>query len=148
MSFLNLERNDIRTLQTHAFNGLSSLKTLSLKGYPSSNSSNSRIEHIEPNAFVGLNNLEYLNLANNHISELQTDTFQGLNSLKGLELRSNNIETFEAGCFGGLTNLEWLHLGEISLDEASDLARWDVEGLYVVERAKRASLRPPENENE
>ncbi len=94
--------NQISTLQSGAFTGLSNLHLL----YLNSN----LISTIQSGTFTGLNNLQILHLHNNQISTIQSGTFSGLSNLRTLDLNKNLISTFQSGTFTGLSNLQTLYL--------------------------------------
>jgi hypothetical protein len=86
------------------FNGLSSLKNLSIN--------NTSITSLNSNQFNWLNSLEYLYLYNNKITSLPVWIFNNLSSLKSLQLNDNEITTLDEWIFNGLTSLENLYLSQ------------------------------------
>ena len=68
------------------------------------------LKKIPPNAFMGLNALEYLILGDNEIPSLEPNIFHNLVSLKILELHNNQIEQILPGAFKGLERLVGLNL--------------------------------------
>ena len=92
--------NLLERIQTNAFTGLKSLKTLSL--------TDMRLSTIHPKTFEGLDALVFLNLSTNLISTLMEDAFLGLDSLQVLDLRHNRIQEVSDGVLMALTSLSEL----------------------------------------
>ncbi len=69
-----------------------------------------QISSIQPGAFQGLTNLEWLHLDHNQISSIQPGTFQELVSLRRIHLNNNQITSIQPGSFQGLSQLEKLLL--------------------------------------
>ncbi len=107
-TLLNLQDNQISTIQSGAFTGLSNLQTLNLW--------NNQISIIQSGAFTGLSNLQKLILGHNQISTIHSEAFTGLSNLQILHLYINNISTIQLGSFTGLSNLKELsfHTNQIS----------------------------------
>ncbi len=101
---LYLESNEISSIESGAFSGLTSLETLFLYG--------NQITSIESGAFSGLSNLTGLGLRNNPLSSIESGAFSGLTNLGRLYLSENTLLT------------------ELNLSEAafSSLVRLDVRG--------------------
>lgn len=109
---LDLSQNDLTVLSSSIFSHLINLRFLDL-------SSNS-LEFIEQ-AFMGLDNLEQLNLKENVLPQLTTNTFLGLHKVQYLNLDTNNISTIEVGTFQYLTNLAHLIISNNPLTTLSRL---------------------------
>ncbi len=104
---LFLRDNQLTTIQPNAFTGLTSLTELALY--------NNQLTTIQPNAFAGLTNLEKLYLYNNQLTTIKPDTFTGLTSLTELALHNNQLTTIPTNAFVDLTNLETLGLSKNQL---------------------------------
>ena len=63
---------------------------------------NREINEIEPGAFKGTNNLNYLSLKNNKIHELKSCTFEGLENTTTIYLSNNRISSVHPYAFIGL----------------------------------------------
>jgi hypothetical protein len=111
---LRLGRNQISSIESGTFSGLTNL-TLLLLG-------SNQLSSIESGDFSGLTNLTELELDYNQISSIESETFSGLTNLDGLILASNQISSIESGAFSELTNLTELRLGfnRISSIESGD----------------------------
>jgi len=93
----------IRRMKLGAFNGLTKLTYLSLKG--------NEISEIIPGVFENMNSLEFLYLGNNSIEHLYSEVFSGLVNLKNLSLEGNNLHYVHPDTFLELPNLQLLYLG-------------------------------------
>ncbi|XP_029654389.2 protein slit-like, partial [Octopus sinensis] len=102
VEYLDLQDNNIATIQEGVFTGLKNLKQLSLK--------DNKISRIEKEMFQGLQNLQELILWNNKISTIEEDVFTRLSDLTSLDLDGNDISTIKDGSFNGLSNLTKLDL--------------------------------------
>ena len=69
------------------------------------------------NLFVGLSNLQSLDLGYNKLSELPAEVFAGLSNLQSLNLRYNKLSELPAEVFVGLSNLQSLNLEYNKLSE-------------------------------
>ena len=123
---LELENNQISSIQPGAFRGLQNLGVLGLEGnritsiQPSSfqelqnlgllNLARNKISSIQPDSFRGLRNLRYLHLSYNQLSFIQDGAFQGLQKLRTLELQHNKLISIQPAAFQGLPNLTHLYL--------------------------------------
>ncbi|XP_070570497.1 chondroadherin-like [Ptychodera flava] len=94
--------NEITSLPSDAFNGLSSLQYLYLHY--------NKISTLPPGIFSDLNSLTRLYLFYNNITTLSSDAFNGLSSLQYLYLYNNKISTLPSGIFSGLDSLTDLRL--------------------------------------
>jgi len=125
---LYLHSNQISSIESGDFTGLTNLTTLYLNGNP--------ISSIESGDFTGLTNLTWLALSKNQISSIESGDLNGLTNLKTLYLNGNPISSIESGAFSGLTNLKTLRLGDntslidLNPEEAGlpSLAYFDVGG--------------------
>ncbi|XP_052068533.1 protein slit-like isoform X2 [Mytilus californianus] len=109
---LKLNTNRITSLDENIFNGLTELQTLDLQ--------HNQITSLDENIFNGLTALQILSLQNNQITSLDENIFSGLTGLEGLELQNNQITSLDENIFNGLTALETLELQTnqiTSLDE-------------------------------
>lgn len=79
--------------------------------------SDSGIDSLQEQDFVGLSELTSLWLNNNSLRDLPEGVFSGLNSLEFLWLHGNLLDTLPEGLFSELTSLEALHLYNNSLTE-------------------------------
>ncbi len=100
---LRLHHNEIHTIESGAWNGLSSLRVLHLY--------DNELEVLRPGMWSGLNNCTKLKLEYNKIHTIQSGTFQdGLSSLQTLDLGGNEIKEITQGTFLGLTQCTLLNL--------------------------------------
>ncbi len=106
---LFLDNNKIHTIENEAWNGLVSLKTLTLHY--------NQIEVIRQNSFSHLSACVHLNLFNNKIHTIGNGAWNGLVSLRELiSLYDNKIHTIESGAWNGLESLRKLHLHENEIE--------------------------------
>uniref|UniRef100_A0A8C7M559 Chondroadherin-like protein n=2 Tax=Oncorhynchus kisutch TaxID=8019 RepID=A0A8C7M559_ONCKI len=144
---LDLSKNDIQVLPTHAFLHIPHLTHLTLQ--------RCNIRVVREGAFRTLGRLVSLNLANNNIEILYQESFDGLSSLKQLTLDHNRVEEIQPGAFTqlgflnmlslthnqlvyipnmafrGLHNIKWLRLSHNSLN---NLAMEAFAGLFTLTR--------------
>ena len=106
---LSLQHNQISTLPTEVFSGLSNLKELNLVA--------NKLTTIPKEAFSGLSKLETLDLGGNELTELPKEVFSGLSNLKELKLESNKLTELPKEVFSGLSKLEGLYLQDNKLTE-------------------------------
>lgn len=126
VSFIDIASNKISRLQTGVFRG-TSLKTLSIDdnqfttfdglwladvsgSLTSLNLRNNLINALPSQAFVLLNNLEFLDLDTNQLSDIPSNAFNGLQSLQDLVLYRNRLTSLRPEWFSTLTNLQRLRL--------------------------------------
>ena len=116
-TFLILSFNNISTIESGAFSGLTNLAAMDMR--------NNDIGSIESGDFNGLPELTSLLLDNNSISSIESSAFSELTNLTVLRLGSNNFSSIEAGDFNGLANLTelWLHNNSISSIESGAFSR-------------------------
>ncbi|KAG8005112.1 TLR4 interactor with leucine rich repeats [Nibea albiflora] len=123
---LNLQYNQIQTIQPKAFEKLSKLEELYLGHNLLSNipagtlqplkkltilyGNNNDIKKITPELFANLDNLVKLRLDGNSIEVLQDSVFKGLSNLHYLHLESNKLQSIHRNAFSKLTNLRFLNL--------------------------------------
>ncbi|CAC5419713.1 ELFN2 [Mytilus coruscus] len=81
--YLQLQNNDISTIESFSFMNLSSLRYLHLH--------NNKIQLLESNVFINMTNLYYINLSGNNISHIEENAFGNLTSLSTLQLASNPL---------------------------------------------------------
>ena len=99
---LDLRYEQIATLSSGDFNGLTRLRTLRLD--------NNQLATLPEDIFDGLTELQTLRLNDNKLSSLPEDIFDGLTNLRDLYLSSNRLTTLPEDIFDGLTNLHNLYL--------------------------------------
>ena len=133
VQILRLNHNQLRTIQTNAFAGLTNLTYLSLynnqltiiltkafAGLTNLQSlflNHNQLTIISTNAFAGLTNLTYLTLSNNQLRTIQTNAFAGLTNLTKLFLNNNQLTIIQPNAFAGLPNLRNLTLSNNQLDK-------------------------------
>ncbi|KAH9403834.1 hypothetical protein TYRP_015028 [Tyrophagus putrescentiae] len=115
---LNLNFNQIGTLEANAFTGLASLRRLSLYG--------NRIVTLSPAAFLGVGvNLTRLNLGGNQLATVPTEAFRPLLALQRLQLHENSIRgPLDFSRLGSAATLEGLNLAN------NEISRLE-EGLFA-----------------
>jgi hypothetical protein len=96
----------IRKIELGAFNGLTKLTKLSMKG--------NEIIEILPSTFKNISRLEYLDFEYNKIEHLEVDVFSGLFNLKYIYLKGNKLRKLHPDTFFGLRNLQRLYLSNNS----------------------------------
>jgi hypothetical protein len=97
---LRLDGNQLSSIESGDFSGLTNLTTLTLGG--------NQLSSIEPGDFSGLTNLEYLGLNENQLSSIESGAFSGLKNLTTLGLAHNITLTelnLEAADFSSLRSL-------------------------------------------
>jgi Leucine-rich repeat (LRR) protein len=82
---LNLNDNQITSIDNGDFNGLSNLTSLSLQS--------NQITSIESGDFAGLSSLTVLDLTYNQITSIESGSFVGLGALIYLGLHTNCLDT-------------------------------------------------------
>ena len=96
----------IETIELRAFNGLTNLAYLSMRG--------NKISEIKPGTFEKMNSLRYLNLDRNRIEHLDVDVFSGLFSLEIVFLAKNKLQRLHPDTFVGLLKFQSLFLSNNS----------------------------------
>lgn len=123
---LNLQYNQIQTIQPKALEKLSKLEELYLGHNLLSNipagtlqplkkltilyGNNNDIKKITPELFANLDNLVKLRLDGNSIEVLQDSVFKSLTGLHYLHLEYNKLQHIHRNAFSKLTNLRFLNL--------------------------------------
>ena len=102
LRILTLYKNTLSSLPVDIFSGLDSLNRLDL--------GSNQLSSLPVGIFSGLSSLNRLNLSYNHLTSLPADSFSGLSSLSSLSLSSNRLSSLPAGIFSGLSALDWLSL--------------------------------------
>ena len=138
MTYLDLEWNQITSIESGDFAGFPNLQWLELRlsqitsiesidfagldGLTQLALNNNQITSIESGDFAGLSNLTELSLNNNQITSIENGDFAGLPSfLQYLTLYWNQITSIESGDFAGLPNLQWLDLNYNCLNTEDSL---------------------------
>ncbi|MCY3743890.1 MAG: leucine-rich repeat protein [Candidatus Poribacteria bacterium] len=109
--FGNTTGEEITTLQTGDFDGLTGMTTLWIAG-------SEQLSNVPAGIFDGLSALETLNLTGN-FSSLPDGVFDGLTSLTFLSVTSLPLEGLPAGVFDDLTALTTLIVGSVQLESLS-----------------------------
>ena len=78
--------------------------------------SSNNISVLEPDAFLGLGNLDYLSLAYGSLKVLKSQRFNHLAAMENLQLLGNDISSVESDAFFGLGHLSYLYLMKNKLD--------------------------------
>ncbi len=76
---------------------------------------NNKLTTIQPDAFIGLTNLQILWLGGNQLTTIQPGAFNGLTNLQILGLNHNQLQTIQPNAFNGLGNLQDLYLDKNQL---------------------------------
>ena len=105
---LGLRRNNLRTLRSGDFSGLSKLRLLHLN--------ENRLSALPTDIFLGLDALESLNLSHNELRALPRGTLANLPSLESLRLHDNQLTAIPSDV-PELTRLEHLDLSRNPLAE-------------------------------
>ena len=104
ITVLDLGSEDIATLQSDDFAGLTNLEELNLY--------DNDLTTLPPNVFAGLTNLRFLSLWHNDLTTLSPTVFANLTSLRFLDLDDNDLTAVPPDVFTGLTNLQTLWLND------------------------------------
>ncbi|KJE95989.1 TKL protein kinase, variant 2 [Capsaspora owczarzaki ATCC 30864] len=102
LTYLELARNELTSIDASTFSGLTRMTDLALH--------NNRITNLAVNTFVGMSQLTSLTLQFNRITSISANTFNGLVALSYLFLSDNQITSIAAGAFTGDTSLQQLAL--------------------------------------
>nr|AIO08261.1 variable lymphocyte receptor C [Petromyzon marinus] len=100
---LQLDFNQLTSIDAKAFRGLSNLTYLTI-------TSNPQLQSLPVGVFDQLKNLNELRLDFNKLKSLPSGVFDRLTKLKELWLNSNQLQSIPAGAFDKLTRLEKLYL--------------------------------------
>lgn len=137
MRFLDLSGNSLAVINADIFSGLeTSLKELrvshnkitgvgsiplALKKLKVFDLSDNDIVDIPRNAFIGLDNLVYLNLSRNiHLGPLPATIFQTLTKLKTIDLSMTGLKTLPIELFANAQDLEVIILRNNGIQEIGD----------------------------
>jgi len=118
LDLLSLQENQLSSIESGDFGGLTNLERLLLR--------DNQISSIESGDFSGLTNLEHLSLSRNQISSIESGSFNGLANLNTLGLSNNQILSIESGSFNELANLNRL---EFENNQISSIESGDFSGL-------------------
>ena len=99
---LNLSEQNITSLKSGDFDGLSSLDSLALY--------KNELSSLPADLFPELSSLSRLDLGSNDLSSLPADLFSELSSLTWLSLSFNKLSSLPTGIFSGLSSLSTLNL--------------------------------------
>lgn len=99
---LNLNNNNIETIEHEAFQMFPNLEVLKL--------SKNRLSLISKEWLANLTHLKELDLNFNQITQIDTLAFNGLKMLQVLKMRRNKFNNLPDGAFWGLSSLQRLHL--------------------------------------
>jgi Leucine-rich repeat (LRR) protein len=97
LEILQVYKCGLKTTEFGAFNGLTKLTELSIRG--------NEISEIIPATFENMNSLGSLHLGSNRIEHLEIDVFRGLVNLKFIYLGENSLQYLHPDTFLGLPNL-------------------------------------------
>jgi hypothetical protein len=108
LEYLDLGRNQLSSIDEHAFDGLEQLNVLNLD--------DNRFTSVPSQAFAVIPQLFQLQLGQNGIQSLEGDVFRDLNRLSVLDLSGANVYNVSEYAFRGLRRLKILRLGKNALD--------------------------------
>nr|AIO08094.1 variable lymphocyte receptor C [Petromyzon marinus] len=100
---LELQYNQLASIDAKAFQGLPHLTFLSITNNP-------QLQSLPVGVFDKLENLQDLRLSRNQLKSLPSGVFDRLTKLKELYLESNQLQSIPKGVFDRLTNLQDLRL--------------------------------------
>nr|AGJ51105.1 variable lymphocyte receptor C [Petromyzon marinus] len=100
---LQLDFNQLASIDAKAFHGLRHLTFLSI-------TSNPQLQSLPVGVFDQLKNLNELRLGENQLKSLPPRVFDSLTKLTELQLHTNQLQSIPAGAFDKLTNLQTLSL--------------------------------------
>jgi Leucine-rich repeat (LRR) protein len=92
------------------------------------------IERIAPNTFIGLSNLQNLDLSSNPLKRILVGSFTGLTNLTYLSMGGiDDLELIERGAFKGLKNLKTIDaIGTQLTDDQYNQVSSEVPGLDLM----------------
>ncbi|KAG6449620.1 leucine-rich repeats and immunoglobulin-like domains protein 3 [Manduca sexta] len=122
---LNLNRNNIKSIDTGHFPENSSIRTLNLNS--------NHIKIIQEGALNNLTNLEVLKLNRNEIKSLPNHLFMNQMNLKTLELNHNKLHMINGLLFQGLSNLTSLKLRFNNIDNIMDGAFFGFKSVNLLQ---------------
>ncbi|CAL1528354.1 unnamed protein product [Lymnaea stagnalis] len=125
--YLNLQKNNIKTVDGWKLTGLQGLEHLNLK--------ENQVEELQPESFLNLSSLRNLHLENNNIQNIADNAFGDLPALKVLELSGNQISDI-SGTFENISSLERLNLNQNKLTSLKDDSFKGVRGLTYLTLAQ------------
>ena len=111
LTVLNLDNNQLSSLPEDIFSDLTALTLLNLD--------HNQLRNLPEDIFSGLTRLRELYL-NNQLRNLPEDIFSGLTGLTVLTLNNNQLSNLPAGVFSGLTGLTTLYLNDNQLFSLPD----------------------------
>jgi hypothetical protein len=135
LRILTLYKNTLSSLPVDIFSGLDSLNRLDL--------GSNQLSSLPVGIFSGLSSLNRLNLSYNHLTSLPADSFSGLSSLSSLSLSSNRLSSLPAGIFSGLSALDWLSLSSnrlIGLPDGIFSGLSSIRSLYLGDNSVPLSI--------
>ncbi|XP_048841938.1 toll-like receptor 5 [Brienomyrus brachyistius] len=115
------QKTNILKVRAGTFRRLSSLKFLDL--------GDNKLLVLEPHAFMGLSQLQYLDLMHNGLNEsiLEDEYLQPLLSLESLNLFGNEIHKIQPGLF--FQNMRKLKIVDLSLNRVGSICEQDLRGF-------------------
>ena len=135
LRILTLYKNTLSSLPVDIFSGLDSLNRLDI--------GSNQLSSLPAGIFSGLSSLNRLNLSYNHLTSLPADSFSGLSSLSSLSLSSNRLSSLPAGIFSGLSALDWLSLSSnrlIGLPDGTFSGLSSLRSLYLGDNSVPLSI--------
>lgn len=148
---LDLSSNQIRHVQTEAFDGLASIQEINFDKNLLSSIPTEALRHLTsledlsmgvnylksvPNGALIFPNLKSLSLEVNQISNVSAEAFQGVPNLLYLYLSSNSFQTLDGEIFRYMPNLKVLAMGDNNLTKISSNAFQFIPGLVRLELAE------------
>nr|AIO08266.1 variable lymphocyte receptor C [Petromyzon marinus] len=110
---LQLDYNQLASIDAKAFQGLRHLTFLSITNNP-------QLQSLPVGVFDQLKNLNELRLSSNKLKSLPSGVFDRLTKLKELYLSTNQLQSIPKGVFDRLTNLQELRLNNNQLQSVPD----------------------------
>nr|AIO08240.1 variable lymphocyte receptor C [Petromyzon marinus] len=110
---LQLDFNQLASIDAKAFQGLPHLTFLSITNNP-------QLQSLPVGVFDQLKNLNELRLTYNQLKSLPPRVFDSLTQLTLLQLNTNQLQSIPAGAFDKLTNLQTLSLSTNQLQSVPD----------------------------